>query len=67
MDAPSYGIWLLLGIVFAPFYLTLGGWFLGRPRQMRLPLLALGSLIGLTALAWGGMALFGVLIHLVFY
>ena len=67
MDAPSYGIWLLLGIVFAPFYLTLAGWFLSRPRQLRLPLIGLGFLIGLTALAWGGMALFGVLIHLAFY
>lgn len=67
MDAPSYGIWLLLGIVFAPFYLTLAGWFLGRPRELRLPLIGLGFLIGLTALAWGGMALFGVLIHVVFY
>lgn len=67
MDAPSYGIWLLLGIVFAPFYLTLAGWFLGHPREMRLPLIGLGFLIGLMALAWGGMALFGVLIHLVFY
>jgi hypothetical protein len=67
MDAPIYGIWLLLGIVFAPFYLTLAGWFLGRPRDLRLPLIGLGFLIGLTALAWGGMALFGVLIHLVLY
>ncbi len=67
MDAPSYGIWLLLGIVFAPVYLTLVGWFLGRPRELRLPLIGLGFLIGLTALAWGGMALFGALIHVVFY
>lgn len=67
MDAPSYGILLLLGIVFAPFYLTLAGWFLGRPRELRLPLIGLGFLVGLTALAWGGMALFGALIHVVFY
>lgn len=67
MDAPSYGILLLLGIVFAPFYLTLAGWFLGRPRELRLPLIGLGFLVGLTSLAWGGMALFGALIHVVFY
>lgn len=67
MDAPSYGIWLLLGIVFAPFYVMLAGWFLGRPRELRLPLIGLGFLIGLTVLAWGGMALFGVLIRFVFY
>jgi hypothetical protein len=67
MSPPSYGLWLLLGIVFAPFYLTLLGWFLGRPRDLRLPLIGLGFLVGLTALAWGGMALFAILLQLVFY
>lgn len=67
MDAPSYGLWLLVGIVFAPTYLMLAGWFLGRPRELRMPLIGLGFLIGLTTLAWGGMALFGLLLHIVFY
>lgn len=64
---PTFGLWLLLGIVFAPFYLMLAGWFLGRPRQWRLPLIGLGFLIGLTAVAWGGLALFAVLIGAFFY
>jgi hypothetical protein len=63
----SYGLWLLLGIVFAPFYLMLGGWFLSRPRELRLPLIGVGLLIALTALAWGGMALFAFLLNLAFY
>ncbi|HEX6301753.1 MAG TPA: hypothetical protein VF148_14930 [Acidimicrobiia bacterium] len=62
MSTPAFGLWLLLGIVFAPVYLMLAGWFLGRPRQWRLPLIGLGFLIALTTLAWGGMALFAVLL-----
>lgn len=67
MSTPTFGLWLLLGIVFAPFYLMLGGWFLSRPRQWRLPLIGLGFLIGLTAVAWGGLALFAILIGAFFY
>lgn len=67
MNAPSYGLWLLLGIVFAPFYLMLAGWFFGRPREVRLPLVGLGFLVGLTVLAWGGMALFALALDVVFY
>lgn len=67
MNAPSYGLWLLLGIVFAPLYLMLAGWFFGRPRQVRLPLVGVGFLVGLTVFAWGGMALFALLLDVVFY
>lgn len=67
MNAPSYGLWLLLGIVFAPFYLMLAGWFFGRPRQLRLPLVGIGFLVGLAALAWGGMAVFALLLEVVFF
>jgi hypothetical protein len=67
MSSPTIGLWLILGIVFAPFYLMLAGWFLGRPRELRLPLIGVGYLIGLTALAWGGLALFAFLLDVVFY
>lgn len=67
MTAPTYGLWLLLGIVLAPVYLMLAGWFLGQPRELRLPLIGVGFLLGLTALAWGGMALFALLLRVVFY
>jgi hypothetical protein len=56
---------LLFGIVLAPVYLMLAGWFLGRPCEARLPLIGVGFLAGFTARAWGGMALFGVLLGLV--
>lgn len=67
MSAPSYGLWLLLAIVFAPFYLMLAGWFLGRPRELRLPLIGVGFLLGLTAVAWGGMALLALLLGALFF
>lgn len=67
MTTPAFGLWLLFGVVLAPFYLMLAGWFLGRPRQLRLPLIGVGFLIGLMALAWGGMALFAILLKIVFY
>jgi hypothetical protein len=56
---------LLFGIVLTPVYLMLAGWFLGRPREARLPLIGVGFLAGFTVLAWGGMALLGVLLKLV--
>lgn len=57
---------LIFGIVFAPVYLMLAGWVFGRPRELRLPLIGIGFLAGFTMLAWGGMALFGLLVDLVF-
>jgi hypothetical protein len=67
MNQSSYGLWLLLGIVFAPFYLMLAGWFLGRPREIRMPLIGLGFLVGLTVLAWGAMALFAFALRIAFF
>jgi hypothetical protein len=67
MKAPTFGLWLLLGIVFAPLYLMLAGWFFGRPRGLRLPLIGVGFLIGLTVLAWGGLAMFAFLLDVVFF
>lgn len=67
MNAPALGTWLIFGVVFAPVYLMLAGWFFGRPREIRLPLIGLGLMIGLTALAWGGMAVFALLLDLMFF
>lgn len=67
MSTPAFGLWLLFGIVLTPVYLMLAGWFLGSPRQLRLPLIGLGFLVGLTVLAWGGLALFAAMLRIVFY
>ncbi|MDX1619454.1 MAG: hypothetical protein R3320_00585 [Nitriliruptorales bacterium] len=67
MNAPSFGTVLLLGVVFAPLYLMLIGWFAGRPRQLRPVLVGVGFLVGLTAMAWIGMAVFALVLNLVFF
>lgn len=67
MNAPPLGIWLILGVVFAPVYLMLAGWLFGRPRELRLPLIGIGFLFGLTVLAWGGMAVLAVVLDLMFF
>lgn len=67
MIEATFGLWLLLGIVFAPFYLMVAGWVFGRPREWRMPLIGLGFLVGLTVLAWGGMAIFAWLLGLAFF
>lgn len=62
MNPPTYGLWLLFGIVLAPLYLMLAGWIFGRPREVRLPLIGLSFMAGLTVLAWGGMAIFAIVL-----
>lgn len=62
MNTPTYGLWLLFGVVLTPLYLMLAGWIFGRPRQLRMPVIGVGFLIGLTVVAWGGMALFALLL-----
>jgi hypothetical protein len=66
MNEPGIGPALLFGVVLAPVYLMLAGWLLGRPRELRLPLIGLGFLAGFTLLAWGAMALFALFLDLVF-
>ena len=62
-----YGEVLILGIVFAPIYLMLLGWFLGRPRDLRLALVGVGYLTGITVAMWGGLALFAAVLKVVFF
>jgi hypothetical protein len=63
----KYGEIVILGVVFAPVYLMLLGWFLGRPRELRLPLIGVGYLVGTTVAMWAGMALFAAALGVVFY
>jgi hypothetical protein len=67
MNEPTIGPALMFGVVFAPVYLILLGWFFGRPGGLRLPLIGVGFLAGLTILVWGGMALFALVLDLLFF
>jgi len=62
-----YGDILILGIVFAPIYLMLLGWFLGRPRDLRLALIGVGYMTAITVGMWGGLALFAAVLKVVFF
>ncbi|MHB1065796.1 MAG: hypothetical protein ACYC1Z_15125 [Georgenia sp.] len=63
----KYGDILILGIVFSPLYIMLLGWFLGRPRNLRLALVGVGYLTGITVAMWGGLALFAFALKIVFF
>ena len=63
----KYGDVLILGIVFAPVYLMLLGWFLGHPRDLRLALVGVGYLTGITTAMWAGLALFTFALKVVFF
>ena len=67
MTQSAVGPVLIFGVVLTPVYLMLAGWFLGGPRDLRLPVIGVGLLLGFTALAWVGMALLGVLLDLAFF
>ncbi len=66
MTATPIGPVLIFAVVLSPVYLMLAGWVFGRPRELRLPLIGIGLLAAFTALAWGGMALLGLIIDVVF-
>lgn len=61
------GWWLLFGIVLLPVYGMLLGWFLGKPRNLRLALTGVGYLVGITVAMWTGLALFVALLGVVFF
>ena len=63
----STGRWLLFGIVLLPVYAMLLGWFFGRPRSLRLVLLGVGYLVGITVAMWVGLAIFVALLGVLFF
>ncbi len=63
----STGRWLLLGIVLLPVYAMLLGWFFGRPRSLRLALLGVGYLVGITVGMWVGLAILVTLLGVLFF
>lgn len=61
------GTILIFGVVLLPVYIMLIGWFAGEPRELKTPLLGVGILASVTVGLWGGLALFGALLGLVFF
>jgi len=61
------GTILIFGVVLLPVYIMLIGWFAGEPRELKTPLLGVGILSSVTVGLWGGLAIFGALLGLVFF
>lgn len=61
------GWWLLFGIVLLPVYGMFLGWFLGKPRNLRLALMGVGYVVGITVALWAGLALFAALLGVLFF
>lgn len=61
------GRWLVLGIILAPIYGMLLGWFLGKPRNLPLAFRGLAYLLGLIVVLWGGLYLLSVVIKFAFF
>ena len=66
MYVPYVGTWLIFGIVLLPVYMVLTMWFLGKPRNIRLSLMAVSYVIGFITLLWGGLALMSLIASLLF-
>ena len=66
MYVPYVGTWLIFGIVLSPVYMVLVGWFVGKPRNLRLSLMGVGYVVGLTTLLWVGLAVMTVVTRLLF-
>ena len=61
------GTILIFGVVMAPVYMMLIGWFAGSPRELRTPLLGVGILASVTVGLWAGLALLGAALGLLFF
>ena len=64
---PPVGTWLIFGIVLVPVYGMLLGWFLGKPRNLRLALLGGVYLLTMIVVLWGGLFALSMLIRFVFF
>ncbi len=64
MYVPFVGTWLIFGIVLLPVYMMLLGWFLGKPRNLRLSLVGVGYVVGLTTLLWLGLIMMTIVANL---
>ena len=61
------GTWLIFGIVLAPVYGLLLGWFLGEPRDSQTSTLGVVYLVGFTVALWGGLGVLTILLGVIFF
>jgi ABC-type transport system involved in cytochrome bd biosynthesis fused ATPase/permease subunit len=61
------GTILIFGVVMLPVYMMLVGWFAGKPRELRMPLLGVGILASVTVGLWAGLAVLGAVVGLIFF
>lgn len=61
------GTVLIFGIVLAPVYSMVIGWFAGEPSDSKTAVLGLGYLVGLIASLWIALTVISILIGVVFF
>ena len=59
------GLFVIFGVVLVPLYIMLGGWFFGKPRDLRTTLIGVGYLVSLVAAVVVGVWLIGFLLDFV--
>jgi hypothetical protein len=62
----TVGSLIIFVVVFSPVYLMLIAWFVGKPREIRTSLLGVGYLVTIMAGLWGGLALFALMLGVLF-
>jgi hypothetical protein len=67
MTGPDIGTIVIFGVVLAPVYLMLLGWFLGKPRDLRRSFMGVGVMASITVGMWAGLALFAELLGVLFF
>lgn len=61
------GTVLIFGIVLAPLYAVIIGWFRGKPSDNKLSVMGLLYLTIITVGLWGGLLVFSLLLGGVFF
>jgi hypothetical protein len=67
MTGLGIGAIVIFGVVLAPVYLMLIGWFLGKPRDLPRAFMGVGVMASITVGMWAGLALFAELLGLLFF
>lgn len=61
------GVWVIFGVVLLPVYAIFLGWFLGKPRDLKVTGIGLGYFIGLTVALWVGLFALSMVIKFAFF